>query len=258
MSAYRQTMGAAVLLAAVCVLGVPGRSLAQAQAQPPEPARGFVVVTGGSMSAAPAFSERRVFPFYAEDGTSDAVYGKKGRQVFEVGGGVRVWRQLFVGAAYGMSSHRHAANLQGSLPHPFVFGAPRALEGAATGLERRESVVHVPVMWRLRATSRLDVMVFGGPSFISATQDLVDSLEFTETYPYDTAVFTGAKVVERSVTSLVPHGGVALSYRLFSRIGAGIQIRRAGTTADFEMATGRVIRSRVGGTQTTGGVWLGF
>lgn len=252
---YRRVVARALAAAAVVVMTSGG---AFAQTQTPAAPRGFVAIGFGSQSATPAFSERDSFPLHAETGTVDVNYAGKGGGHFEVSGGARLVPQIFVGVAYSSTKHTHDADAMASLPHPFFFSTPRLVSGNQLGLRRSETAVHVPIMWRLRVAGRVEVMAFVGPSFLSASQDFIEEVRFSEAYPYDTAQFEGITVREESVRTMVPHFGVALAYNVVGNLGLGAQIRQASSTVDFDLGDDRKVRSKVGGTQLTFGLWYGF
>ena len=54
--------------------------------------------------------------------------------------------------------------------------------------------------------------MFGGPTIIDVSRQMVKDVEFTETYPYDTAEFKSATVEKTSKTGFGAHGGASVSY----------------------------------------------
>jgi hypothetical protein len=67
--------------------------------------------------------------------------------------------------------------------------------------------------------------VFGGPAYIHVRQDMATKLKFTETYPYDSATFTGVDTASRSGGAVGATAGVDVSYLLTRRLGVGGEVR---------------------------------
>ena len=120
-----------------------------------------------------------------------STYPAGGGTAFDISVGVKVWRQLAFGAGVSLFSRQDELQVTAQLPHPFHFDQPRRITGTAQGLTREETAGHVQAMWVAPVGQRVEIAVFGGPSFVSVTQDMATGITFTQGYPYDTAAFTG-------------------------------------------------------------------
>src|SRR4051794_38109695 len=74
---------------------------------------GFVTFGGGIQVAADQFSETHSDPLYGEQKTWTADYDVKNGLGFEAGGGVRAWRNLFLGGTYSYVHKAGAASVTG-------------------------------------------------------------------------------------------------------------------------------------------------
>lgn len=246
-------------LASCCL--VMGAATVWAQARPtsgPVASKVFVSVGGGQQSASPAFSAEWATTVHAEPARFEARYPKRGGSLVDVGGGVRVWRRLFIGAAVTRSAHTRGAEITGSIPHPFVFQTLRGITGTAGGLKRAETAVHVQAMWRIPLARRFDLTLLAGPSWTSVNLDLVQSVSFDESYPYDSASYRDAQIARKSATAGGFHVGADFSYHLLRRIGVGVQVRRTSGTADIDLLAGSQASVKVGGTQISAGARFAF
>lgn len=241
-------------LTSLIVLG----AAAAASAQTPVEPRILVGVGFGQQSASAGFSAARTSTVYAEQAQFNERYGGRVSATFAVSGALHLWQQVWVEAAYGASSYRASVDVRGDVPHPFRFNTLRAIEGEKAGLERKESDVHVALVYRVNVVDRLVVSLSVGPTVIHATQDVVDSVTYDETYPYDAARFTGAVLSSDSTSKATLGIGVDISYRVRSRLSVGVVARHARATGQFESASGHVVRAKIGGTDVTGGVRVGF
>jgi hypothetical protein len=170
--------------------------------------------------------------------------------VFDVGGGVRVWRRLYAGLSYSRLSNTRDATVNASIPHPQVFDQPRAVTATA-GLKHTEDQVHLHAMWRMPITTKFDVTVGIGPTFYSVRQDLVEITEanISETGNPSTGVTINSVNVVRATDSTV---GWNLSadgtYLLTRRYGVGGFLRFTGGSVDMNVGS-ETVGLDVGGFQ---------
>ncbi len=213
---------------------------------------GYISVDGGYQSGSSGFSNTFSFATYVEQSTISTQYPKKDGPTVNVGGGFRVWRNLAVGFGVSALKRSMSGEVSGSIPHPFFFDAGRAV-AATTDLKRSETGVHLQAAYVIPAGRKMLITVAGGPSFFSVTQSLVDSVQFSESYPYDTAALqpVTAASVSKSVTGY--NGGVDVGYYFTRAIGVGVMARYAGATASLPVNDGSV-STKVGGFQAGVGV----
>ena len=248
---------AAVAIISVFLLAATVRP-ARAQSDVP---RGFVSVNGGLQTASSDFSDSVDFGhplFGPEDGSFDASYPAGDDTGFDVGGGVRVWRNLALGANVSVFSRESDAGITGQLPHPFRFDRLRAINGTAAGLARTETAVHVQALWVIPVGRSVAITLFGGPTWFNVTQDLVTGITFDQAYPYDEATFTGASAREQSASAIGVHAGADVAYYFSERFGVGGTVRFSRGSVEFDSPGGDTVENDVGGAQTTAGLRLRF
>ena len=248
-AAFAAMLAASVLLAAPPALAQStGPQAARPKAPPPRKAappqtakvwkgRGFVVVSAGALLAAPGYTSTATFKVHAEDATlnADATVGIG--PVFGARGGVRVWKNLAVGGGVAVTSTSQSLDVTGRIPHPFQFNQPRDVEGTASGLPRVETLAAFEVSWLVALARRVDMFVFGGPAYISVRQDMATRIQFTESYPYDTATFTGVETASVSGGAIGATAGVDVSYLVTRRFGIGGEVRYSYASATLEPST---------------------
>jgi len=229
-----------------------------ARASAPRAERVVVAASVGIQTRTPGFSEVQTATLYAEEARFENRYGANVGNLFEIGAAARVWRNVWVGGALAQTSHRHGMEASARLPHPLRFDEIRVVDGANDELDRKETGRHIQVMYRARIGSRIDVSVFAGPSWIKAEQDVVTEVRFDEVYPFDTVTFAGTSSANASATGTTMGFGVSLGVDVFGPVSVGLQVRRAATSVDFEIADGRTVRATVGGTQLLLGARVTF
>jgi len=187
--------------------------------------RGFAVIGAGAQVMGPGYTSTATFKVHAEDAslTADASIGVG--PVFAARGGVRVWKNLALGGGLAVASTSQSLAVTGRLPHPFQFNQFRQVEGSAEGLERLETLAAFEASWLMAVTRRIDMFVFGGPAYIHVRQDMATKIQFTESYPYDSATFTGVQTASLSGGALGVTAGVDVAYLLTKRLGVGGELR---------------------------------
>src|SRR4029079_15604800 len=85
-----------------------------------------------------------------------------------------VCRNIGVGVGVTRYSKNTPTAFSASVPHPFFFNRPRDVEGEAAGIKREELAVHVQARATFVPTRRVHAVVFGGPSFFSVKQGIVN------------------------------------------------------------------------------------
>ena len=215
----------------------PPRKSAPPQTAKSWKGRGFAVVSAGAALAAPGYTSTAVFKVHAEDATlsADATVGIG--PAFGARGGVRVWKNLAIGGGLEFTSTSQSLDVTGSLPHPFQFNQPRDVEGTASGLARVETLAAFEVSWLVALARRVDMFVFGGPAYIGVRQDMATRIQFTESYPYDTATFTGVETASVSGGAVGATAGVDVSYLVTKRFGVGGQLRYSYASATLTPST---------------------
>jgi hypothetical protein len=244
--------------------GAPGQGTPPGTAKPAPAARpgtaparrwtdiGYLAVSGGYQAGSSGFSETFGFQQHLERATVTTEYPKKDGPTFDVGGGFRVWRNLAAGVSVSSVSRSTDGAVSGSIPHPFFFDAGRAIEGTAA-LKRTETAVHVQAAYVVPAGRRMLVTLSGGPSFFSVKQSLVQSVQFSESYPFDTATLSSAPTASASKSVTGFNAGLDVGYYFTGAVGAGMMVRYSGATLALP-SHDATISTKVGGFQAAGGL----
>jgi hypothetical protein len=222
------------------------------------PARWFVGVNGGAQSAPQSMSDHFEFQQNVETATADVQYPGKTGAIFDVGVGVRLWRELGAGIAVSSSSNEGAANVAAKIPHPFFFNRPRSISGDVNGVTRSETGVHIHARYSVAFSSRLLLTLSAGPSIISVEQDLASDVQYDEAFPYDTATFRTSAVRSSKATGAGFNVGVDVTWMFSRHLGVGGFARGTHATVDLETADKRRIPVDAGGAQGGAGLRLAF
>lgn len=251
---------------ALVVLASAAPVRAQSRTQPRTPARAHTAASWFSVSAGvqptgKSFHDAFDVPLYTEQEQVTVATPAKTGLVIAASGGRRVWKQLAIGLGITRYSRSGSATITARLPHPFFDNAFRDVEGTA-GTSRSETGAHLLFGWMLPISPRVRLLITAGPSVLNARQTLVTGVTFSETYPYDTAAFTGATTRDASRTAAGFNAGADLFWMVpphagrgkTRQIGAGVlaQVTRARIHADA--GGGRTASFDAGGAQLAGGL----
>ena len=175
--------------------GVPPSSPRAAQRAPQRrgpPRRAFLSAGAAYQPGALASEQKGTFTDFVEQGSRTVTYKTEPVALFDVSYGVEVLRGLFIAGAVSRVNGSRTADIEEQVPHPFLFGEMRTLEGTATDLPREEIAVHFQAAMVASVGRHLQVSVAAGPSFFKLKQTFVTDVAYTQEYPYDTVTYASA------------------------------------------------------------------
>jgi len=237
------------------VAGLTLAAARDASAQKPWEDRVYMNVGLGLESGDSTLTDTRPLTIYEETGSASSTSTFTSGRLFDVGVGFRLWKNLSVGTSYHQEQNDADAAISGTAPHPIFFNTPRSFTATATAMERKESAVHAQFGWMVPIGSRLDFLVFGGPSFFRLQQDVLSKVTIEEVgAPYTSIKVTGTRET-RKKSSTGYNVGVDMTYIAWQndsvRLGGGLFVRYA--TADTT-----VLMLQTEQPTTVGGLQFGF
>ena len=218
---------------------------------------GYVSFNGGTQATSTSFDDNVVFPEFREDADFDAAYGVGTGTVFDGGGGVRLANGLGFGLGVSRFNKVDPVSIDARVPHPFFFDRPRSLSGSRPDLTRQETAVHVEVRWFAPVSDAMELSVFGGPTFFDLQQDLVTSIAYEHSYPYDEASFGSASTTALSASAVGFHAGADIGFFFSEAVGVGALLRYSAASIDLPSDDGAVPVD-AGGFHVGGGLRLRF
>lgn len=219
--------------------------------------RGYVNIGFGVESGSSSITDTQNIMIYDEAGTITSNTSWTSGSLIDAGFGVRVWRNMTVGLGYHQEENDTDGALTGSIPSPIIFNRPRQVTQEVV-LERKERAAHLVVGWVFPFSEKIDVMVFGGPSFFRLEQDSVPAFENSDIgergAPF-TEVVLDVDATTRKKSLVGYNVGVDGTYILWSndnlRIGAGGFLR-------FTQASGDILQLTTEQSTDVGGIQFGF
>jgi hypothetical protein len=204
------------------------------------------------------FSDVTNFTYFVEQANQTGNYDVGDSIGLDIGGVARVWRSLGAGVAVTTASRPTSAQFDGSMPHPFFFGRTRSAATEIPDLERSELGVHISAAYMLPTSGSLSLTFFGGPSFFNTKQDVAESIDVNEVYPYDNVEIEEGTIGELSETIFGFHAGADVSWYFTQSFGVGGLIRFAQGTKELSIGDGEPFDLEVGGLQASVGVRFRF
>jgi hypothetical protein len=237
-----------------CVLSAGSIALAQQRAPAP---RVTLELNGGYRASTVNFRDEATPTINAEAGRITASYDVPRSPGLDLGGAVRVWKQLGVGLNFARSNRSVSTDITASLPHPFVFGRPRSIEGVASN-DRSESTLAIQARYGAALTRRLAITVFGGPAWIALKQSMVENVNYAESYPYDTAAYQSAVLTNVDRTVMGFAGGADATIYFSKQLGLGFGLKYSAGNVDLQSLEGGTVKSQVGGLDLATGLRFRF
>jgi len=212
----------------------------------------------GAVQASTDFQDDVTFELNVERGDLAADYRVGTGWLMDAGGAVRVWRNLVAGTdvSYFNTDGRVVVNAR--LPHPVFFNRPRSVAGEVDSLRRTELGVHMLAGWLFPLSERLDLLLTGGPSYIRVRQPLVQQVLFTETFPFNSATFTGVSTTTLRDAGVGVNAGADLTFRFHRYWGIGSRLRFSRASVTMLSPDGDEVDMNAGGVQVVAGLRTRF
>jgi len=252
---------ALVVLTAAAAAAEEQRPAPRVAATTPSRPRVFVNVNGGYQATSTDF--RSTVPFRlttdpTEEAQVETGYGIAAGPVFDVRGGALLYRRLGAAVAVTKFTETGGADVRARVPHPFVFERPREVTGDPSGFRREELGIHMQATYTVPVTRRIVATMFGGPSFFNLQQDLVERVQYSEAYPYDTATFTGVEQRRAKDSGIGFNAGMDVAYFFAKQVGVGGVVRFSRASMNLDAAPGQSQRIDAGGLHLGGGIRFAF
>lgn len=241
---------------------------------PAPPNKAFANVNFGFQAQSQDFRQRSEFQLYDETASFEAQHRFKGGSSFDIGGGVRVWRDLSVGLAFNRrSKHKRDVTVNAVVPSPVFSDTMRDASGSLTGLEHTESAVHLQALWHVPVTVELGVTVFAGPTFFNVEDEVIEGITLGEVGGNFSSVNLNAIGRSRQSHSTTGfHLGVDASYMLLrnrapgfmrrmglgSDVGVGALLRYSKGSVDLTLPEGSAAKIDTGGFEIAAGLRFRF
>ena len=211
---------------------------------------GFGVESGDSTLA-----DSRPLTIYEETGSTTTTSKFTSGSLFDVGVGFRIWKNFSVGASYHQEQNDADGAITGTAPHPIFFNQPRSFTHTEKALERKENAVHLQFGFMVPLGNRVDVLLFGGPSFFRLQQDVISKVTPSEQGAPFTQVVVDAPRINRRQSITGYNVGVDMSFMAWQndsvRLGAGAFVR-------YALAKANVLLLQTEQPTDVGGLQVGF
>jgi hypothetical protein len=242
----------ATALTALCVVGLAHTAHAQSDE------RLRISVNAAAQVTSRTLTQSFSVPINVESAPISTSIDLTSAPMFDIGASYRILRRLAVGVSATSLSRDVDGTIDAKIPHPFFFNTLRSVSGDLSGLRHKEVGAHIYAMYFVPIGSKLELGLFGGPSHFSVKQDFVTDVDYSSSYPFDTAAFTGAPTKTISKGAMGFNAGVDVSWRLSKVIAVGGLVRFTRASTTFTVASGNTVDTDLGGVQTGAGVRIFF
>lgn len=157
----------------------------------------------------------------------------------------------------GLLNRSATATYDAAFPHPLYFNKKRSVSGEVSGTTYREIAAHLDAAY-LGKAGALSYAVFAGPSYFSVSADLVESVQYSQSYPYDTVTVTSVPTSAETKTGFGLNVGADVDYSLGGSLSLGGQLRYSRAKIALEPGQGDKVEIEAGGLQVSLGVRVRF
>ncbi len=241
---------------AVAVLVVTAVLTGTAYAQAPAHVR--IAFNMGPRTAAEPLTHTFSLPLFLEDATVSNEVSGSSSPFIDIGGHYRLGGRIWAGLAFTSSSWSSSGDIAAEVPSPFYFNEFTTATTMVRDLKGSERGTHLSLGYLQPLGQRLNLMIFGGPSRLAVTHDLITDLAFDGAYPFQAPVITSATRQEVSGSGWGFNLGADLAYRLSPALSVGGLIRMSRSSVTLFAAPGNEVTLNAGGVQAGGGVRLSF
>jgi len=218
------------------------------------PPRFSVSLNGALGSEAFQLSDVNRFELFKEPAQIESVYRDPRRsQGIELEAQYRFAGPLAVSGAVERFRNDRNAAFRASLPHPFFFDRFRELSGTESGLTYEETALHLDGVFT-KTWGAFTFDAFGGPSWFATRTEILTSVLYDETFPFNEVVFEG---VEARVFDSRPFGynaGGAATVRIAGIFGVDFRVRYTRARTQVILDDGRAIALEAGGLRLGAGL----
>lgn len=241
-------------------------TVANAQTSTPYEQRGYVQVGGGAQSGSHSITSTSTFTLYDEQGNIAGAQEYGGGAIWNIGGGVRVWKNLVAALNYTRNSDSMNTAIVANVPHPLFVNRPRQVAQVVDGLEHTEDAYHLSANWMIPFGENLTLGIGGGPSFVNVSHEFPSDARVQEVDGppnYNTAAIQDITFTRGKKTGTTVNVGADLTYNLpfdlgqAGKVGATLGFRYAGGEVTLPGTTGNV-DVKYGGAQFWGGLRVSF
>ncbi|MEX1129959.1 MAG: outer membrane beta-barrel protein [Vicinamibacterales bacterium] len=200
-----------------------------------QPHRVFVNVNYGGLTQTQDLKQTAEFDIYGETASWEADHTIEGGPFFDIGGGFRLMRNLFVGASFTQGTKQtRDVTVNATVPSPVFTDTFRSASATATGLEHTEKAVHLQALLQVPVTVEFGVTLFGGPTFFTVDDELVSGFSRDEAGGDFTSVsLSDIRTEAQSHTATGFHVGFDAQYMFMRNAGVGGMVRYSKGSVDL-------------------------
>jgi hypothetical protein len=222
--------------------------------------RFWIGISGGVQATSNGFGDSFTFASQFQDpepSRASVDYPVKGGPLVDGTFAVRLWKGFAVGVGVSQYSKNGSAAITADVPHPFQFNQFRSIQGS-TSTTRNELGIHVQFAYLVPLGNHLRVIAFAGPSRISVEQTFITDVQYTQTFPFDTAAFSLATTRRSSASAAGFNGGADVIWMFARRFGVGGLIQYSAAKVREDAGDNRTLTVDAGGIQTGAGLRIVF
>jgi opacity protein-like surface antigen len=196
-------------------------------------------------------------PYYAENIEYNLASQMGKSSNIDLGVGYNLNKSMSIGLGAVILATDLDASLDASVPHPYVFNAPRTASGAYAS-DLKATILYLNFIYKINV-SKFTVDLFAGPAYFNASADIINTVVIQDVFP-NTAVTMSLATENVKKSSFGFNAGAGVNYFFAKSLGVFIEARYLLASAAFASSAGAVpeITLPVGGLTVGAGLLFRF
>jgi hypothetical protein len=202
--------------------------------------RAFASFNVGAQTASPNFGYQFTTTLFDQSAVAGLNTPGKAGLSFDIGAGVRLVQNFGVGVTFSRYSNERTGTLTTTIPSPLATLAAYLPPGyisteASTiskdiPLQREENAIHIQAMYRVPIGNKIQVGMFGGPSYFRCADDhitgfgLQGDIGYNPPFPWTVSFLSVSQAIDRG-SSWGYNAGGSFTYLMTRHVGVGTSVR---------------------------------
>jgi len=155
-----------------------------------------------------------------------------------------------------ISSRNINSDFNVSIPHPLLFNSPRTAENTGS-YKLTENAAYLNFVLSI-PFSKLGLDLYGGPAYFFTTAQLINQINVSDTYPYQTVNISAAtETIKKNVFGF--NAGASLNFYFANSFGIFLNAQYFSGSADFDLSSDIPgLKVSLGGLKAGGGLRILF
>jgi len=168
---------------------------------------------------------------YYEDASFSGNYNIAKGNSFDFGFGFKFSNTIGIEAGVDIASRDLSADYAATIPHPLLFNTGRDAENNSS-YTLQENAIYLNLVLFI-PFSKFSFDISGGPAYFLTTAELINEIEFSDSYPYETvSISANSTKIKKNIFGF--NAGATLNFYIIKNLGLFLSSRYLSGSSDFK------------------------